>query len=153
MRSPTTSHCARRSTGSPCTRPRGRALSTLMGSRGSKGDLAAVIEQAVTEKLERLEANRFARTRAPREGHETKEEEARTADVSRPQRLPGRVLLRQGSNGPSSASAQSSLPPAREFPLTSTFGRRNTFLCWCLGCERPSPTPFCCVTVPVSRNI
>jgi hypothetical protein len=76
-----------------------------MGSRGSKGDLAAVIEQAVTEKLERLEANRFARTRAPREGHEMEEEEARTADVSRPQRLPGRVRLRQGSNGPSSASA------------------------------------------------
>ena len=30
------------------------------------GDLAAIIEEAVTEKLERLEARRFARTKAPR---------------------------------------------------------------------------------------
>jgi len=37
-----------------------------MGSSGSDRDLVAVIEQAVTEKLERLEARRFARTRAPR---------------------------------------------------------------------------------------
>ena len=43
-------------------------LRALMGSRGREGELAAVIEQAVTEKLERLEASRFARTRAPREG-------------------------------------------------------------------------------------
>jgi hypothetical protein len=42
-------------------------LRALMGSR-VQGDLAAVIEQAVTEKLERLEARRFARTRAPRKG-------------------------------------------------------------------------------------
>jgi hypothetical protein len=41
-------------------------LRALMGSRGPDGDLAAVIEQAVTEKLERLEARRFARTSAPR---------------------------------------------------------------------------------------
>jgi 5-methylcytosine-specific restriction endonuclease McrA len=32
------------------------------------GDLAAIIEQAVTEKLERLEARRFAKTSAPRRG-------------------------------------------------------------------------------------
>ena len=32
------------------------------------GDLAAIIEAAVTEKLERLEARRFARTKAPRNG-------------------------------------------------------------------------------------
>jgi 5-methylcytosine-specific restriction endonuclease McrA len=37
-----------------------------MGSKVHDGDLAAVIEQAVTEKLERLEARRFARTLAPR---------------------------------------------------------------------------------------
>ena len=43
-------------------------LQALMGSKGLDGDLAAVIEQAVTEKLERLEARRFARTRAPRKG-------------------------------------------------------------------------------------
>jgi hypothetical protein len=45
-----------------------KRLSALMGSRGPAADLAAVIEQAVTEKLERLEARRFARTRAPRKG-------------------------------------------------------------------------------------
>ena len=45
-------------------------LRALMCSRGRlRGwDLAAVIEQAVTEKLERLEASRIARTKAPRKG-------------------------------------------------------------------------------------
>jgi 5-methylcytosine-specific restriction endonuclease McrA len=45
-------------------------LRALMGSKGQPRDcdLAAVIEQAVTEKLERLEARRFARTKAPRKG-------------------------------------------------------------------------------------
>jgi hypothetical protein len=41
-------------------------LRVLMGSSEPDGDLAAVIEQAVTEKLERLEASRFARASAPR---------------------------------------------------------------------------------------
>ncbi len=45
-------------------------LRALMGSKGQPPglDLAAVIEHAVTEKLERLEASRFARTRGPRKG-------------------------------------------------------------------------------------
>jgi 5-methylcytosine-specific restriction endonuclease McrA len=41
-------------------------LQNLMRSSVPDGDLAAVIEAAVTEKLERLEARRFARTKAPR---------------------------------------------------------------------------------------
>jgi hypothetical protein len=41
-------------------------LTALMRSQVPDGDLAAIIEQAVTEKLERLEARRFARTTAPR---------------------------------------------------------------------------------------
>ncbi len=41
-------------------------LRALMRSQVSDGDLAAIIEQAVTEKLERLEARRFARTHTPR---------------------------------------------------------------------------------------
>ena len=41
-------------------------LRALMGSKVPDGDLAVVIEQAVTEKLERLEAVRFARTKAHR---------------------------------------------------------------------------------------
>jgi hypothetical protein len=43
-------------------------LRALVGSSGPGRDLAAVIEQAITEKLDRLEARRFARTKAPRQG-------------------------------------------------------------------------------------
>jgi hypothetical protein len=42
-------------------------LRALMSSQAPGSDLAAVIEEAVSEKLERLEARRFARTRAPRQ--------------------------------------------------------------------------------------
>ena len=41
-------------------------LSALMRPEVPDGDLAAIIEKAVTEKLERLEARRYARTSAPR---------------------------------------------------------------------------------------
>jgi hypothetical protein len=41
-------------------------LQALMRSQVPDGDLAAIIEQAVTEKLERIEARRFATTSAPR---------------------------------------------------------------------------------------
>ena len=41
-------------------------LAALMRSEVPDGDLAAIIETAVTEKLERLEAKRYAQTRAPR---------------------------------------------------------------------------------------
>ena len=41
-------------------------LRALMRPSVPDGDLAAILEQAVTEKLQRLEARRFARTRAPR---------------------------------------------------------------------------------------
>jgi len=41
-------------------------LQALMRSSHPDGDLAAVIEAAVTEKLERLEARRFGRTKSPR---------------------------------------------------------------------------------------
>jgi hypothetical protein len=43
-------------------------LQALMRSEVPGGDLAVIIEQAVTEKLERLEARRNARTNAPRKG-------------------------------------------------------------------------------------
>ena len=54
-----------------------------MGGRGHDSDLAAVIEQAVTEKLERLEARRFARTDAPRKGLVESETEAGNPPSSR----------------------------------------------------------------------
>jgi hypothetical protein len=41
-------------------------LRALMRTSVPDGDLAAIVEQAVTEKLESLEARRFARTQAPR---------------------------------------------------------------------------------------
>jgi hypothetical protein len=41
-------------------------LQALMRDSDTGGDLAAVIEQAVTEKLERLEARRFGKTKHPR---------------------------------------------------------------------------------------
>jgi hypothetical protein len=41
-------------------------LRALMRSSVPDGDLGAILEQAVTEKLERLEAQRFAKAKAPR---------------------------------------------------------------------------------------
>ncbi|HYN02711.1 MAG TPA: HNH endonuclease signature motif containing protein [Vicinamibacteria bacterium] len=41
-------------------------LRALMRPSVPDGDLGAIVEQAVTEKLQRLEARRFARTQAPR---------------------------------------------------------------------------------------
>jgi 5-methylcytosine-specific restriction endonuclease McrA len=41
-------------------------LRDLMRSRVPDGDLAAIFEEAVTEKLERLEARRFGHTKTPR---------------------------------------------------------------------------------------
>jgi hypothetical protein len=68
-------------------------LQALIGTRLPGCDLAAVIERAVTEKLERLEASRFARTGAPRKpsgrprGHQgsvqTDETETRPSPSSR----------------------------------------------------------------------
>ena len=45
-------------------------LKALMRLSVPDGDLAAIIEEAVTEKLERLEAKRFAKSRAPRKSLE-----------------------------------------------------------------------------------
>ena len=41
-------------------------LRSLMRSSVPDGDLAAIIEEAVTEKLERVEARRFGKTKSPR---------------------------------------------------------------------------------------
>jgi 5-methylcytosine-specific restriction endonuclease McrA len=43
-------------------------LRALMRSSVPDGDLAVLIEEAVTEKLQRLEARRFAQTKSPRNG-------------------------------------------------------------------------------------
>jgi predicted restriction endonuclease len=43
-------------------------LRALMRASVPDGDLGAIIEQAVSEKLQRLEARRFAKTKSPRQG-------------------------------------------------------------------------------------
>jgi hypothetical protein len=53
-------------TASPELREKLERLQVLMRSSVPDGDLAAVIEQAVSEKLERLESRRFALARKPR---------------------------------------------------------------------------------------
>ena len=45
-------------------------LKALMRSSVPDGDLAAIIEEAVTEKLERLESKRYAKTKTPRKSVE-----------------------------------------------------------------------------------
>ena len=52
-----------------------------MRSSVPDGDLAAIIEAAVTEKLERLEARRFARTEAPRKALSGSQPSARTRQI------------------------------------------------------------------------
>ena len=56
-------------------------LRALMRSSVPDGDLAAIIEQAVTEKLQRLEARRFARTEAPRKTLAESEPSPRTRQI------------------------------------------------------------------------
>ena len=64
-------------------------LRELLGSRA--GDLAAVIEQAVTEKLERLQARRFARTRAPRKGPAKTDTQTEASAVPSSRHIPAAI--------------------------------------------------------------
>ncbi|HEY8233358.1 MAG TPA: hypothetical protein VIJ10_11910 [Vicinamibacteria bacterium] len=59
-------------------------LAALMRSEVPDGDIAAIIGRAVAEKLERLEARRFAKTAAPRKA--TPRKEVSHGDSSRPSR-------------------------------------------------------------------
>jgi hypothetical protein len=65
-------------------------LTALMRSEVPDGDLAAVVERAVTEKLERLEARRFAKTAASQSNQPAAQGRGRrdgtTEAVSRPRR-------------------------------------------------------------------
>ena len=65
-------------------------LQELMRDSTAGGDLAAVIEQAVTEKLERLEARRFGRTRRPRAEREGAQNALR-ADQPTSRHIPAEV--------------------------------------------------------------
>jgi 5-methylcytosine-specific restriction endonuclease McrA len=65
-------------TASAALRDKLERLRALMRASVPDGDLAAVIEAAVTEKIERLEARRFATVKAPRQSLA----DARTSPVS-----------------------------------------------------------------------
>jgi hypothetical protein len=70
-------------------------LKALMRSSVPDGDLAAIIEEAVTEKLERLEAKRYAKTKAPRKSVE----ESDTSPSSRYIPAPIRRAVYERDNG------------------------------------------------------
>jgi len=59
-------------------------LRSLMRSSVPDGDLAAIIEEAVTEKLERLEAKRFAKTKSPRKSLKQADTSARSRYIPAP---------------------------------------------------------------------
>ncbi len=69
-------------------------LRALMRPSVPDGDLAAIVEQAVTEKLQRLEARRFAQTRAPRKTLSQSETSPRTRRI--PAAVKRAVYLRDG---------------------------------------------------------
>ncbi len=69
-------------------------LRALMRSSVPDGDLAAIVEQAVTEKLQRLEARRFAQTRAPRKTLSESETSPKTRRI--PAAVKRAVNLRDG---------------------------------------------------------
>ena len=82
-------------TASAALRDKLERLQALMRSEVPDGDLAAIIEKAVSEKLERLEARRFAKTSAPRK----ELRQTATAPASRhvPAAVRRAVLERDGS--------------------------------------------------------
>ena len=69
-------------------------LRALMRPSVPDGDLAAIVEQAVTEKLQRLEARRFAQTRAPRKTLSESETSPTTRRI--PAAVKRAVYLRDG---------------------------------------------------------
>ena len=71
-------------------------LRALTRSSVPDGDLAAIIEAAVTEKLERLEAKRFAKTKSPRKSVE----QADTSPSSRYIPAPVKRAVRERDGGP-----------------------------------------------------
>jgi hypothetical protein len=67
-------------------------LQALMRSSVPDGDLAALIEDAVTEKLQRLEARRFGRTEKPRQTRRERETASGAALATTPNAAPSRHI-------------------------------------------------------------
>jgi hypothetical protein len=70
-------------------------LQAFMRSSGNEGDLASVIDAAVTEKLEKLEAKRYGKTKSPRKTLE----EADTSPSSRYISAPVRRAVHERDRG------------------------------------------------------
>jgi hypothetical protein len=68
-------------TASAALRDKLERLAALLRSEVPDGDLATIVERAVTEKLERLEARRFARTAFPRKSLETSDTRPATRHI------------------------------------------------------------------------
>ena len=89
-------------------------LRELMRSSVPDGDLAAIIEEAVTEKLERLESKRFGKIRAPKQG---------SAITKRGHGLPKKSLEKTDT----SASSRH-IPAAVKRAVRQRDGRQRTFV-------------------------
>ena len=100
-----------------------KRLQSLMRSSVVDGDLAAILEVAVTEKLERLEAKRYAKTGAPRK----RLEQTDTAPLSRHIPAPVRRFVYERDGGQCTfVDAHAKRCPERdrlEFHHHNPFGR------------------------------
>jgi 5-methylcytosine-specific restriction endonuclease McrA len=93
-------------------------LRALTGSGAPDGDLAAVIEQAITEKLERLEARRFARTVGPRK-HPVQAGTLRKGPpmTAAPHEHPAKTAAPRGASGETTMQTEpESSPTSRYIP-------------------------------------
>ena len=104
-------------------------LRALMRSSVPDGDLAAIIEQAVTEKLERLESRRFARTKAPRKvlaAHARQEATLRRLNAGGPGLSAGQRQRTRHTPHPGRGEASRVRAGRRPMPLRGRQGRRCT---------------------------
>jgi len=97
-------------------------LQALTGSAGPRPDLAQVIDAAVTEKLERLEAKRFGKTKAPRKGLAETDTSASTRYI--PAAVRRAVCERDGNRCPISPCAANRTTCTR--PSSTTARRRSS---------------------------
>ena len=106
-------------------------LRALMRPSVPDGDLAAIVEQAVTEKLQRLEARRFGRTQAPRKTLSQSETSPTTRQI--PAAVKRAVYERDGgrcrtkTNGETMHGAPGARvpPPATVRPRRRPLGRQR----------------------------
>jgi hypothetical protein len=98
-------------------------LQALTRSSVPDGDLATLIEQAVTERLERLEARRFAKARSPRKGLEEADTSAQTRYIPAPIRRV--VYERDGGRCATSTRAAGAVRNGTTWSSTTTRRRSD----------------------------